>query len=143
MLAGLRTTERSEVYLTIAAAALVKGKVDLARFAAAQALPLAPEESAERERARLYEGAALIVTPDFDKGVEALSAVDRSKLGAEEIALLEASLSIAGQVRRLPAAPEAEATPPTGMEATSTGIVLERARKTIARVDGILDEAGK
>jgi chemotaxis protein MotC len=140
LLGGVRPAERREVFLTMAGAALVKGKIELAKFAATNALQLESEDSADNERARLYQGAALIVTEEFDRGVEMLGAVERSKLGAGEAALLDAALSVAGQMRRLPAEPEADSTPPADLE---PGAALQRARKLIAQVDEMLSGPGK
>jgi chemotaxis protein MotC len=145
MLGGVGADERRDVYLTIAKAAIARGKVELARLAAANAVQLAKQDSVERERARLYEGAALIVTDDFDKGVENLRTVERSKLDETETVLLDAALSIASQIRRLPAGPEPDSPPPGEKGASSTGEsqVVQRARKAIAKVDQILSEPGK
>ena len=144
MLGGVGAAERGEVYLTIAREALVKGKVDLARLAASNAVALAKEDSDEKERARLYEGAALIVTDDFDRGIEVLSAMERSKLGESERVLLDAALSIAGQVRRMPAEPEVDSSPPgDNAKGTDPDQILERAQKALARVDQMLSEQGK
>jgi chemotaxis protein MotC len=145
MLGGVGVAERRDLYMTIAKEALGKGKVELARLAASNAVQLAQEDSVEKERARLLEGAVLIVTDDFDKGVENLSAVERSKLDEAEAALLDAALSIAGQIRRLPSAPEPDSAPPGENDATGAGAsqVVERARKAMADVDQMLSEQGK
>lgn len=137
MLDGIGAAERSDVYLTIAKESLSKQKIELTRFAAAKAGQFAAADSAERVRAQLYEGAVLIVTDDFDKGVEMLSAVDRGKLSEAEIVMLEAALSVAGQLRRLPDAPEPDAAPPA--DADAGGPAVERARKSIAQVDDLLN----
>ena len=131
--------------LTIAKEALGKGKVEMARFAAASAARLADEDSAERERARVYEGAALIVTEDFERGVEMLGAVERSKLAEADAGLLDSALAIAEQVRRLPedAASESEPPAPPGPAVEGAGQVLQQARNTIAQVDAMLAEAGR
>ncbi len=144
MLGGVGAAERGEVYLMIAGEALVKGKADLARLAASNAVALAKEDSDEKERARLYEGAALIVTDDFDRGIEVLSAMERGKLGEPERVLLDAALSIAGQIRRMPAEPEVDSAPPAdNAKGTDPDQVLERAQKALARVDQMLSEQGK
>jgi chemotaxis protein MotC len=118
--------------------------MDLAKLAATNAVALAKEDSNERERARLYEGAALIVTDDFDKGIDVLSSLERSKLEESERVLLDAALSIAGQIRRLPAEPEDDAAPPgDNGKGIESGQVLERARKVLARVDQMLSEPAK
>ena len=137
ILGGVEQADRREVYLTIAKEAIAKGKVEMAKFAAANAQRLTEESSAERERARLYEAAALVVTEDFDRGVEMLGAVERSKLADTDTALLDAALGIAGQVRRLPDAPASEPID------TAASQVLAQAHKSVAQVDEILSGADK
>jgi chemotaxis protein MotC len=139
ILGGVEQTDRREVYLAIAGEAIAKGKVEMAKFAAAHARRLTEESSAERERARLYEGAALIVTEAFDRGVEMLGAVERSKLAETDTALLDAALAIAGQVRRPPDPPDSEPADAAGPEDQ----MLARARKSVAQVDEILGGADK
>jgi chemotaxis protein MotC len=144
MLGGVGPAERLDVYLTIASEALIKGKIELAKFAAANAMQLTTDAGPEKERARLYEGAALIATDDFQRGVELLSAVERGKLGEAEAVLLDAALSIAGQVRRLPDAPEANSTPPADADTGGAkSQMLARAGKAIADVDAMLSEQGR
>jgi chemotaxis protein MotC len=139
MLGGVAQSDRRELYLMIAKEAVAKGKMAMAKFAAANAGSLTEAASTDRERARLYEGAALIVTEAFDRGVEILSAVERSKLAETDASLLDAALSIAGQVRRMPATPDAE--PLAAGEVT--GQALAQARKAIAQVDEMLSGADK
>jgi chemotaxis protein MotC len=138
MLGGVLRDDRREVYLTIAKEAVAKGKIEMAKFAAVNATRLTEDASAERERARLYEGAALIVTEAFERGVEILDALDRDKLAEADISLLDAALSIADQVRRMPNAPDAEP-PAAAGEAASRA--LAQARETISQVDGLLSGA--
>jgi chemotaxis protein MotC len=137
MLGGVEQADRREVYLTIAKEAIAKGKVDMAKFAAANAGRLAEDSSAERERARLYEGAALIATEDFDRGVAMLGALERTKLADTDSALLESALAIAGQVRSLPDVPASEPADAAG------GQILEQARKSVAQVDDLLSGADR
>jgi chemotaxis protein MotC len=144
MLGGVGTAERGEVYLTIAREALVKGKIELARLAASNAVVLAREDTDEKERARFYEAAALIVTDDFDRGIEVVSSIERGKLGEPERVLLDAVLSIAGQIRRLPAEPEADSAPPgDNVKDKDSDRVLGRVRRALAQVDQMLSEPGK
>lgn len=140
MLGGVEQSDRREVYLTIAKEAVAKGKVEMAKFAAANAARLAEEASVERERARLYEGAALIVTEDFERGVEVLGAVERSRLDDGDAALLDAAVGVAGQMRRMPDLPDAE---PPAAGAPEANQALAQARKTIAQVDDILSGADR
>lgn len=141
MLGGTELPEQREVYLTIANEAITKGRIEMAMFAAQQAARLSDDASVERERARLYEAAALITTEDFDRGVEMLGSVERGKLAGTDAALLEAALDIAGQMRRLPDLPDAE--PPAAAAMPGGNQALEQARRAIARVDAILSGADR
>lgn len=145
MLGGIEAAERRDIYLTIAREAVLKGRVELAKLAATNAVQLAEEGSDDGERARLYEGATLIVTDDYDRGVEILTAIARSKLGPLEVALLDAALSVAGQIRRMPAEPAPESALPGGVDASDAGgsQVVERARKALAQIDRMLNEQAK
>jgi chemotaxis protein MotC len=145
MLSGVATADRRDIYLTIAKEALLKGRVDLAKLAAANAVQLAKEGGDDGEHARLYEGATLIVTDDFDRGIETLSAIERSKLGEHEGALLDVALLVAGQIRRTPIEPEPDSAPPNESDASGAGAsqALERARKALAQVDQMLSRLAK
>lgn len=143
VLGGVGKSDRRDVYLLIAKEAVAKGKMAMAKFAAANAAPLTDAASTDRERARLYEGAALIVTEEFDRGVEVLGAVERSKLAETDVALLDAALSIAGQVRRMPDTPDAEPPRAASPAGEVAGQALAQARHAIAQVDEILSGADK
>jgi hypothetical protein len=89
----------------------------------------------------------MVVTDDFQRGVDSLRAVDRSQLTEEDLVLIDAALAVAEQVRRLPDRPDTGSAPPpaliSGAEGgqgagTAAGHVMERAQKTIAQVDQIL-----
>jgi len=143
MLGGVAQSDRREVYLLIAKEAVAKGKMGMAKFAAANAEPLTEAASTDRERARLYQGAVLIVTEEFDRGVEVLSAVERTKLAETDASLLDAALSIAGQVRRMPDTPDAEPPRAASPAGEVAGQALAQARQAIAQVDEILSGADK
>ena len=65
---------------SIAEQAILSGKVDLASTAAQAAMPFAADGSPEKQRLLLYNGAALIVTKDFARGLDALNSVRTSNL---------------------------------------------------------------
>jgi chemotaxis protein MotC len=150
MLASVGPTERRDIYLTVAKEALLKGKVEMAKFAASHAASLAKPGSAEQARSQVFEAAALVVTDQLETGVDMLSGVDRSRLDEPEAALIDAALAVAVQVRRDPV-PGPEGPPPADADektevrgrgmATSGGQLETRARNAIARVDRILDGA--
>ena len=138
LLSGVLLDERREVYLTIAKESLGKGKIEMAKFAAGNARRLADDGTTERERALLYQGAALIVTEAFERAAKTLVALERSKLAETDTALLDAALSIADQVRRMPEPPDAEP-PAVAVEAASRA--LAQSRNVISRVDELLSGA--
>jgi chemotaxis protein MotC len=138
MLGGMGSAERRDVYLAMAKIALVNGKVEMARFAAASAVQLTQEESPEHERARVYQGAALVATEEFERGIELLGGIEKGRLGEDDARLLEAALAVADQVRRMPGPPDAEAAPPP----PAPGPMLERAQRMIAEVDQMLNGTG-
>jgi chemotaxis protein MotC len=141
-LAALDPDDRRDVYLTIAREAVLGGKVELARSAAASAVRLFPEGSAERLRAQLYEAAALVVTEAFPRAVSTLEAVDTARLQTEDAELLDAAAEVAGKVRRLPASEEAS----SGTDAEDIAAAFKaagRAREAIALVDKLIGETGK
>ena len=149
MLGGVGPAERRDVYLTIAKEALLKGKVGIAAFAAASAGKLADAGSVEEARARVYEGAALVVSDRLDKGVEMLGEADRGKLAQADAALVDAGLAVADAVQRAPESPDPEDEQPKlagkadAVEQGAASAVVARAHKIFAQVDEMLSEARK
>jgi chemotaxis protein MotC len=126
----LPQAERGGAYLSIAEEATLAGNVAIASFAAGKAAALAAEGSAERERARLYEGAARLVTDDHESGLKSLNSIAKQKLRSADREILEAALSLAGQLRKWPTAPEQSAEPiPAG---------VTRAQDLMSQVDTFL-----
>jgi len=138
IMGGVGPAERRDVYLTIAQEALHKGKVGVAAFAAASAGKMADADSVEQARARAYEGAALVVSAEVERGAAMLSGIDRSKLVESDLALVDAGLAVAAEVTRLPEPTDAEDAPPS-----AASHAVERAMKAIAQVDQMLNEARK
>ena len=87
---------------SIAEQAIIAGKIDLARTAAQAAMPFATDSSPEKQRALLYKGAALIVTEDFARGLDALNSVRTSDLNPKDKELHLASLALAAKLRATP-----------------------------------------
>ncbi|MEI9899726.1 MAG: hypothetical protein WDN31_05780 [Hyphomicrobium sp.] len=147
-LAGLPEAERRETSLAIAEDAVAAGNVELVRFAARLAAIDARANPLEATRMRLYEAAALLVTPAYEEAARALWTIDRSKLGVRDEPLLDAALAVAREIARPPAlAPqggEAESAQPDAgakpADAASAGII-RNAEQAIAQVDGLLNEA--
>jgi chemotaxis protein MotC len=138
LLDGLDAAERRDIYLMLAEEAIGHGKVDTARFAAARAVHLTDEGSAERERARLYEAAALVATDELERGIETLRTLDQSKLTVGDAVLREAALAVAADVRRLP-----ETTAAAQAQGPERSPAVERALRSIAQVDELLGKAGR
>jgi chemotaxis protein MotC len=87
---------------SVAEQAIIAGKIDLARTAAQAAMPFATDNSPEKQRALLYKGAALIVTEDFARGLDALNSVQTSDLNPKDKELHLASLALAAKLRATP-----------------------------------------
>ena len=88
---------------SISEQAILSGKVDLASTAAQAAMPFAANDSPEKQRLLLYNGAALIVTKDFARGLDALNSVRTSNLNKKDRELHIASLALAAKLRATPA----------------------------------------
>jgi chemotaxis protein MotC len=142
VLEAMGPAERRDAYLSIAREALARGKVELARFAAGGAARLAGGEEADRRRAKLYEGAALVATADFEAAMATLQALDEAQLAEEDLALLEAARAVGAEVAR--PTPSAEATGPKPAEDMAAAFkVADTARGAIARADELIAIASK
>ncbi|TGE00657.1 chemotaxis protein MotC [Methylobacterium nonmethylotrophicum] len=146
MLDEIEPGERRDLYLLVARAGLEQGRRETATFAAERALSLAGPETEAAARARLYRAAALIVVDGrYEEGLGALRAVDRAGLDPSDLALLDAALSTAGQIRggAPPAAPPREASAkdsaPAGRRQIPDAASIARAREALARADQMID----
>ncbi|HEX2841790.1 hypothetical protein [Hyphomicrobium sp.] len=124
--------ERVGLYLAIAEEAIKGGNVGIAQFAAGKARDLAQPGSRSLERAMLFEAAALVVTEDFEKGVQALNALDVSKLGTSDRDLRDAALRVATSVGKWPEVAEA----PTNEKPPES---VGRAESLLTKVDSLLE----
>ncbi|MCC7251465.1 hypothetical protein [Hyphomicrobium sp.] len=123
-------TERAGLYLAIAEEATKGGNIDIARFAASKARELSRADSRSFQRAKLFEGAALAATHDFEQGVLLLNDVDVAQVGASDREIRDSALAVAGAVGRWPAVSGAleEAEPES----------VGRARALLTEVDTLL-----
>lgn len=123
--------------LSIAGTAANQGKTALAAAAAAAADRLTPEGSPEKQRSQLYQAASMIVSGQYDQGVERLKAVDENKLGPEDKTLRQSALTVAQAIRESPKPsqrrPNAEAGQSEEAAAESKAIsdLVARARKEL------------
>ncbi|MCA6123796.1 chemotaxis protein [Bradyrhizobium sp. WSM 1704] len=127
---------RLKLYLVIAKAALVRGRLAVARLAGEQALSLAPDAGADRERAHFFRAAARVFADEYEGGLAELKAIDRSKLPERDALLLNATLQLALDIRRPTAASPAVAAnkpPPTParLDLASSTATLARAQKQL------------
>jgi chemotaxis protein MotC len=96
---------RREVFLRIARAATIKGKIALARLASAKAEALGGNPAdVSGSMAKLYGGVADIPTSAVGSAMDAISAIDESNLSERDRALLQAAKAIASQVVAEPGA---------------------------------------
>lgn len=130
---------RRELYLALANQSVVKGNIEMARFAAIRAARLAVDGSPESMRSKVYEAAALVVTDDYAEGVEALDTIDRARLAKRDAELADAASAVAAEVHRWPDAdhgadaPASAKTEHTPDKATMD--LVNRARSLITKVD--------
>ena len=94
--------QRREFLLTLARAQTISGRYEVAGAAAEQILGDLPPGAPEETRARFYQAAAQILSPEFDAGVAALKAVDLARLGRADQRLYGAVLYVAEHLRDPP-----------------------------------------
>lgn len=141
MLQRLDRASRLKLYLGIGRAALIRGRLAVARLASEQALPLGGEESADSERAHLLRGAARALADDHEGGLEELKAVDSSKLPERDVPLLHATLQLMFDLRKPTAASSsvlaAENPPPTParLDLAISAALLARAQVQLGELD--------
>jgi chemotaxis protein MotC len=144
LLSTVTPDERRGFMLAIARAQILSGKTEVASVAAREAMRDTPAGTADEARARLFSGAAQIVTSGYDAGVATLRGVDRSKLGKADQGLLDAAIFVAARLRDPPAntfatEPAREAPePPAPGQASAQDRQIASARATIARASQIL-----
>jgi chemotaxis protein MotC len=115
LLNSLSTHEQLHLYLEVAQYSLFSGKVAVAKWAGEKAALFAEKNSAEMHRAALYDGAAAVLTTDYERGVSQLKAVPTDHVGRDEAVLVEAALDLAGKIRQWPQGPaDKNAPPPDG-----------------------------
>ena len=152
MLADVSPADRRDLYLSIAAEGIVRGKVEAARVAGGHASRLADDGTAARVRAELYRGAALVVTDEHESGLAALKGVDRGRLEGSDAELLDAALLLARHLRKWPETVdkartlqeiEAKATHTERPVVLATSKVLGAVQKLNTGVDHMLDGVAK
>ena len=141
LLEQIDRASRLKLYLVIARAALVRGRLAVARLASERALTLSADATADRERAHLFRGASRALTDEYDGGFAELKALDRSKLPERDVLLLNATVQLALDVRKpiagLPAVAAADKPPPTParIDLASSTAMLARAQKQLGELE--------
>ena len=85
MLAMVEPESRCDLYLTVALASAINGRITAAKLAAERASGLALAGSVQEARAKLYHAAALAAIPHLaDQAVSEIKSLDRSLLSASD-----------------------------------------------------------
>lgn len=141
---------RRDLYLVVAQTAIQAGQTAAALRASEKALALCAPVSAEATRGQLYRAAAEIVSlATFQSGSRTLRSLDRAKLTARDLPLLETALSTAEVIGRgltgRPGLPEADAAAKPARAATDPtdgpASLIPKAQATIDRIDLMLSKA--
>lgn len=129
---------RLKLYLVIARAAMLRGRLTVTRLASERALALSADASADRERAHLFRGASRALTDEYDGGLAELKALDRSKLPERDVPLLNATVQLALDVRKpFPSAPAADKPPatPARLDLAPSTATIARAQKQLGELE--------
>lgn len=141
---------RRDLYLVVAQTAIRAGQTAAALRASEKALALCAPGSAEATRGQLYRAAAEIVSlATFQSGSRTLRSLDRAKLTARDLPLLETALSTAEAIGRglagRPGLPEANAAAKPARAAPDPAdgpaSLIPKAQATIDRIDLMLSKA--
>jgi chemotaxis protein MotC len=108
LLSGLSARDQLRIYLQVAQYSLLNGKVSVAKWASTQAAYLAQKEPAELHHAELLDGAASVLSTDYDRGLEELKGLEDDHLSYDDAMLRDAALGIATQIRQWPKNPAAK-----------------------------------
>lgn len=123
------------------------GKVDLTSAAVEAAMPLAAGNAQEKRRLLLFSGAALIVTEDFARGLEALHSVEEADLSQKDKELLRTALALAAKLRATPMASSparlkaSASDAPKHDHAFPAGSRVDEAKAALTNADALLTKA--
>ncbi|MGY3031125.1 chemotaxis protein MotC [Bradyrhizobium sp. USDA 4354] len=140
LLEQIDRTSRLKLYLVIARAAMVRGRLAVTRLAGERALTLSADASADRERAHFFRGASRALTDEYDGGLAELKALGRSKLPERDVPLLNATVQLALDVRKPFASGSAAAADkppatPARLDLASSTVTLARAQKQLGELE--------
>lgn len=140
LLEQIDRASRLKLYLAIARAAMVRGRLEMTRLAGERSLTLSADASPERERAHFFRGVSRALTDEYDGGVAELKALDRSKLPERDIPLLNATLQLALDVRKpfagnSTSAADKPPVTPARLDLASSTAALARAQKQLGELE--------
>jgi chemotaxis protein MotC len=122
---------RRGLFLAIARAALVGGKIAMADVAATKALTLAQADTPDEARGKLYQAAARSLTDQHEVAIAQLQAIDLKKLAKADEALLTAARTMARHVyEKTAVAPQ---TAPAALPNDSTAATIELAEAALQK----------
>lgn len=147
LLNELDASEQLSLYLLIAQAGILKGKIEPARFAAGQAMRLSQETGLEGARAKLYQAATTVLTLSPEAGLRELADVDASRLTKRDADLKDLISTMAGQIQKSGGdaesssgvePKEAHAAPQAEEGGRSPSLLIESARMALSQADALL-----
>ena len=135
LMTGLETAERRRLYLAIAHAAALAGRMTMATYAGTEARKLSRPGDEDAMRAAIYYGAAAIVGDKYDEVQRELAAAPTDKLDAADRALRASALAVAEIIRQ-----PLQADRVASAQAATAEIVSD-AERSLAASDGALKAA--
>ena len=132
LMTGLDPAERRRLYLAIAHAAALAGRMTMATYAGSEARKLARPGDQDLARATIYYGAAAIVGDSYDEVRRQLTDIPIDRLGAGDRALRDSALAVA-EIIRQPMQMDRAAS----AQASAAGMVTD-AERALAESDGAL-----
>ena len=132
LMTGLEPAERRRLYLAIAHAAALAGRMNMATSAGTEARKLSRPGDEDSLRATIYYGAAAIVGDNYDDARHQLTDASIDRLGAGDRALRDSALAVA-EVIRLPLQADRATT-----AQASTAEIVSDAERSLGASDGAL-----
>jgi chemotaxis protein MotC len=151
LLSELESPDQLGLYLLMAQAGILKGKIEPAAFAAGQAMRLSRETGLEADRARLYELTTKILAREQEAGLSELATIDSSRLARRDVELKDIVAKMAAQIQKgVPDKKDAGVARQAGGQAKSSGkndestapsVLMESAQLALDQADALLKRA--
>jgi len=143
LIAQLDAPRQLWLYLEIGYRGIIGGKAGAALLAALKAKQFSQAGSAEHERAALYEAAGLILTGQFETGVEKLQAIDGRRLSRQDVELKDTTASLAKLIGDPSAIPPGLAVPEGAEPAMTSPNATQASDSASALIDSIQQKLGQ